>query len=178
MAAHSHKARGLHLLLLLPLWCQGLEGLKGHQQLELDYATRALAHVAQLPGVGSAQLERLQTELASIGARGDDEGQSSRALELVLLEIRLLGERARPDASRSTAEPLSFDEIVAASEPGLVSAFVAWVLDRPLPWERDCSCCYPFCPADRWCIKQADKRYLACAGDSMRQHLKYLLLDQ
>ena len=42
-----------------------------------------------------------------------------------------------------------------------------WLLDRPPPWERDCDCCFPACPAGHHCLLQGDGLYLACRGDSL-----------
>jgi hypothetical protein len=147
----------------------------GAQQLDVEYAHRAIDALERLAGVDVHAIARLRDGL-SAAARAADDATLSRALDAAFAEIDAIGERSRPAGSRSITGAVSFEEVVA-SELGWFASSIAWALDRPVPWERDCSCCYPFCPADRWCIKQADKRYLACAGYSVRQHLSFAIVD-
>jgi len=147
-----------------------------HLDAGLAYAARAIRSVEAAGGAGQADAQRLRAELDALGAIVDRDELAS-ALRTLLEAIRRLGVSVRPPASRSTDGVLSKQD-AAPPDPGIVSSFMSWALDRPVPWERDCSCCYPTCPGDRWCIKQADKRYLACAGYSVRQHLTFLLVDR
>lgn len=144
--------------------------------LDCGYAQRSLERVAAIDGVDLLAVERLVAETSRVASLADG-AEKARALEAVTGAIGRLGEASRPSLSRSDAVELTFEEAPPA-DPGMVASSVSWVLDRPVPWERDCSCCYPVCPADRWCIKQADKRYLACAGFSVRQRLKFAFLDR
>ena len=64
--------------------------------------------------------------------------------------------------------------------PGLwnVCKVELWnALDRPPPWERDCDCCFPYCPDGMHCLSQSDGLYLACRGESLGDFLAKLLRD-
>ena len=49
--------------------------------------------------------------------------------------------------------------------PPLVS-LLSRLLDRPLPWARDCDCCFETCPPGAACIR-TQGLYVACRGDSI-----------
>ena len=160
-------------------------GLSEAQRFDAAYARRSLESVAGLDGVGPHALEQLGREVAQVVnvdrvASDEDMAEDetfalahSRAVDA----IRRFSAASRPPGSRSERDALVFEE-AAPADPGVFASLVSFALDRPVPWERDCSCCYPICPGDRWCIKQADKRYLACAGYSVRQHLKFAIVDR
>lgn len=173
----QHRATGLLILLGLgSALTRTSDQLNEPQLLNAAYAQRSLESVAQTGGVDALTVAKLRADIARVSSLMDDV-EKAQVLTHALDAIRRLGAASRPAASRSEGGVLTFED-VAPADPGLWLSFVSWALDRPVPWERDCSCCYPVCPSDRFCIKQADKRYLACAGYSVRQHLKVALLDR
>lgn len=141
----------------------------------VGYLRRALAYVSALGSSTGAAVDAVGSSIDQLQHEADA-GAFERKVAQIHVDIQALASRSSPSRSTTSAEQ-SADESVGG-EPPLLTSFVSWALDRPVPWERDCSCCYPFCPADRWCIKQGDKRFLACAGLSVRQHLRIAFADQ
>ena len=74
------------------------------------------------------------------------------------------------------------DGLVAAlRHHGVSGVLWAWrraALDRPPPWERDCDCCFSYCPDEHNCLLQGDGLYLACRGESVGDVAERLWTEQ
>lgn len=138
----------------------------------LAYLRRAHTHLmamGNLPTEAHPRLAQLQADLDSWEAGMMAGNADVDKLALLQRELHALAALRRHNlhtGDEMTAEGAS------RGFARIVNALVSWALDRPVPWERDCSCCYPFCPQGKTCIRQGEKRYLACAGPSMREQLQ------
>lgn len=127
-----------------------------------------------------------------IKAQAEDSPAGVVVLEQIKASLRSLN----ADLA-ATEDRLSMPALQPSGE-GVLQRLASFMLDRPLPWQRDCSCCYEECPSNRQhlhscsaqckhthihththahshsptcrvCIAGSDGRLLACKGPSLRQ---------